>query len=551
MNKIEKLVIRNIRVALTSVTDPAQYDACAVDTARKKVKRINLGYPVDNNSFAIFKKSVDARKKNSIFFTYSVVFSLQSEHFVNDTAYRGFCERCAACGVSVLENSGVDFCYGSTLQKNRPVIAGFGPCGMFLALVLAKAGFCPIVIERGSDVDKRTLDVENYWKNGVLSTESNVQFGEGGAGTFSDGKLMTRINDSLCSYVLETFYAHGADKDILYNAKPHVGTDKLREIVKNIRKTVISFGGEVRFDTCLTGIVKDESGRLCAVKTTNGDIVTDTCFLAVGHSARDTFKALLESGVEMSAKPFSVGVRIEHLQKNIDIALYGSNAQNPALPKGEYALSRRFGDRAVYSFCMCPGGTVVASASEPDTIVTNGMSYSSRDGVNANSAIAVSVGTDDFDGTVCGAMEFQRQIERAAFCAAGGNGAAPIENLSHFLGNGRAEVTDVLPTYTGKTQLCDIASLFPQRLTGLLRQGILSFESRIQGFASGSAMLTAPETRTSSPVRINRGENFQSLSCIGLYPCGEGAGYAGGITSAAVDGIRCALNYIEQHKPID
>ena len=548
-NLINRLVLRNVRVPLREYTDAAQYDMCAITLAQKQISKIHLRYPVDKNSFAVFKKSVDARKKNEICFIYSVVFSLESEIMADDTKYKTFCDFCARNNIAVLCESALEFSYGSFPQKTRPVIAGFGPCGMFLALTLARAGFAPIVIERGSDVDKRTADVENYWKTGKLSTSSNVQFGEGGAGTFSDGKLMTRINDPLCTHVLETFYEHGANKDILFNAKPHVGTDKLRSIVKNIRESIISLGGEVRFDTCLTSIVKDGSGKVCAVKTDHGDIATDAVFLAIGHSARDTFRSLISEGIDISAKPFSVGVRIEHLQKNINRALYGEQYENPALPQGEYSLSKRFGDRAVYSFCMCPGGTVVASASENGTIVTNGMSYSSRNGTNANSAIAVSVNTADFGGTVDGAMDFQYKIEQAAFAAAGADGSAPVENLGHFLGRTTMDITDVLPTYTGGTAPCDIGSLFPEYISELLRCGIKSFESHISGFSADSAILTAPETRTSSPVRINRTEEFCSLSCEGLYPCGEGAGYAGGITSAAVDGIRCALSYISKYKP--
>ena len=545
MNKIiKKLILRDIKIPLSSGNN--DYDAQAISISKKKIRSLRLKYSPDETSFAVFKRSVDARKKNEIYFVYSVVFSLKDEVVVSEEKFAEFSALCRKHSVSVLDEEKLAFGSFSVGETERPVVAGFGPCGMFIALVLAKSGFRPIVVERGSDVDTRAKKVESYWNCGVVDCESNVQFGEGGAGTFSDGKLMTRINDKLCSYVLETFHEHGADRDILYNAKPHVGTDKLREIVKNIRKTIESYGGKVLFGTRLDGIRCHSDGRLRSVITSSGELLTDSLFLAVGHSARDTFEMLMNSDVEVCAKPFSVGVRIEHLQSDINKALYGDMAENPALPVGEYSLSRRFGEDAVYSFCMCPGGTVVASASEQRSIVTNGMSYSSRDGVNANSAIAVSVRESDFGGTVQGAIEYQRSIEKRAYEL--GCGAAPIQNLGSFLGRCPASVSKVLPTYTGKTKLCDLNLLFPEKISRYLKDGILSFEKNIEGFSADHAMLTAPETRTSSPVRIVRQENFESASCKGLYPCGEGAGYAGGITSAAVDGIRCALSYIEKKK---
>lgn len=545
---VNRFVIRNIKVPLHKTA--FDYDAAAICDARKKLSKIGFRYPVSQNSFAVYKKSVDARKRNEIFFVYSVIFELCDSLFLDESKMQSLSDFCLKNAISPLENQPFEIVCGNVKQKQKPVVVGFGPCGMFAAYVLAKAGFCPVVIERGHDVETRTKDVYDYWKNGVLNGESNVQFGEGGAGTFSDGKLLTRINDSLCSYVLETFYKHGAEKDILTASKPHIGTDKLREIVKNMREEIINCGGEVRFGTKLTAIHKDTCGNITGISTDKGDISTDTVFLAIGHSARDTFLALMQNGITLMPKPFSVGVRIEHLQKNIDRALYGENYENPALPKGEYAVSKRVGERAVYSFCMCPGGTVVASASEDGTIVTNGMSYSARDGVNANSAIAVSISENDYGSTVLGAIDFQRNIEKAAFCLAGSDGAAPIQNLGSFLGRTKAEITDVLPTYTGKTALCDISSVFPKYVNSMLAEGFLAFEKNIPGFSCDSAVLTAPETRTSSPVRIPRDADFSALGYTGLFPCGEGAGYAGGITSAAVDGIRSALSYIRNHKPI-
>ena len=544
--RLKSIVIRGIKVALR--TSSFDYDAAATDAAKKQLRAMNFRYSVDENSFAVFKKSVDARKKDAICFVYSVIFSLDGEVFLSQDKYSDFTAFCAKHSLSPIDEQEILFSDFSDKQKTRPVVAGFGPCGMFTALVLAKCGLCPLVIERGSDADTRTEKVSKYWNEGVLDTECNVQFGEGGAGTFSDGKLMTRINDKLCSFVLKTLYENGADVDILFNAKPHVGTDKLRNIVKNIRKTIENYGGKVCFDTKLCGITKNADGSLRSVITDKGEIETTTLFLAIGHSARDTFSMLMENDIKLLAKPFSVGVRVEHRQEDINRSLYGKQYENPALPAGEYSLSRRMGDRAVYSFCMCPGGTVVASASENETIVTNGMSYSSRSGINANSAIAVSVNEADFGGNVISAINYQQKIERAAFSLAGADGAAPVENLGHFLGKSKLEITNVSPTYTGKTKLCSIGGLFPDEITNTLKEGFMSFERYIEGFSSSSAVLTAPETRTSSPVRIPRGGDALSLSCRGIYPCGEGAGYAGGITSAAVDGVKCALMYIEKIK---
>ncbi len=545
MKKIERIILRGIKIPIKAYE--YDYDAAALAAARKKIRQLKLRYGIDENSFFVFKRSVDARKKEAVCFVYSVIFSFVEEFFCDAEKYDSFCAFCQKNNMSVIDEEKMCFDRNLSVAENkRPVVAGFGPCGMFLALVLSQCGLRPIVIERGEDADKRAEKVEKYWKTGKLDTESNVQFGEGGAGTFSDGKLMTRINDKLCSFVLETLYRHGADKDILTNAKPHVGTDKLRLIVKNIRKTIERNGGQVFFNTRLEKISRNSDGSVRAVVTDKGEIETNTLFLAIGHSARDTFMNLLCGGIALCAKPFSVGVRVEHLQSDIDRALYGDFASNSALPAGEYSLSRRFGEDAVYSFCMCPGGTVVASASENESIVTNGMSYSARNGKNANSAIAVSVSPCEFGGTVTGAIEYQRKIERDAFALAGSDGAAPIQNLGSFLGRSKCGITRIQPTYTGKTKLCDIKEIFPEKITKMLSEGFVLFEKSIEGFCCNDAVLTAPETRTSSPVRIPRLENFEADGCPGLYPCGEGAGYAGGITSAAVDGTRCALSYIEK-----
>lgn len=540
-----RFIIHNIKVRLEN-GKPDGYERIALQKAERLLGKSDFFRSAGKPHLEIYKKSVDARDRNALLFVYTVAASFDDESCVNTIQREkliGICER-----ERIILSENDSFEIPAYTGLSRPVVCGFGPCGMFAALVLAKAGARPIVLERGADADTRVKIVEHYWKTGELSECTNVQFGEGGAGTFSDGKLLTRINDPLCSYVLETFAAHGASPGILISAKPHVGTDKLREIVKSIRREIISLGGQVHFESELTSLEFSEDGKNVKIGI-NGkatEIVTDALFLAVGHSARNTFAMLARSGVEMCAKPFSVGVRIEHLQKDIDSALYGKYAGHPALSPGEYALSARFGDRAVYTFCMCPGGTVVASASEKGTIVTNGMSYSTRNGVNANCAVAVSVSTDDFGNEPFAAMEFQAKIERRAFEVAGADGSAPIQTVGGFFGKTDGTPTRITPTYTGNVSVCNMTDIFPEFITDTLGYGLSNFDKKIKGFASHSAVLTAPETRTSSPVKLPRGENRLALGHSCIYTCGEGAGYAGGITSAAVDGIRSALAFLER-----
>ena len=417
---------------------------------------------------------------------------------------------------------------------------------MFAGLVLAEYGYSPVILERGGDVDSRTEAVENFIKNAVLDPVTNVQFGEGGAGTFSDGKLTTRINDPLCGYVLEKLAEFGAPEEILIKAKPHIGTDLLRNVIKAVRERIISLGGTVRFRTKLTDI-NSENGKITSAVLESGEILPcNALILAIGHSARDSFEMLLSKKIFLEPKPFSVGARIEHTQEAVNRSLYGNYWNSPHLPQGEYQLSYRQGERAVYTFCMCPGGTVVPAASETETVVTNGMSVFARDGRNANSAIAVSVSPEDFGNSPLDGVEFARKIERNAYILGGNNYHAPASTAENFLnGKGGLSGANVIPTYGIGVTECDLHELFPTFVTDMLRIGLEKFSHKMKCFGDAGAVLTAPETRTSSPVRITRGESMESVSLQGLYPIGEGAGYAGGIMSAAVDGVKCALKIIE------
>ena len=462
-------------------------------------------------------------------------------------------ERLQRVGAIPLREDTLDVSYGYERAEGRPVVVGFGPCGMFCALLLAEHGYRPIVLERGGNTAERKRAVEAFTRKGILDTECNIQFGAGGAGTFSDGKLMTRINDEYCHYVLGRFLEFGAPEDIMTNAKPHIGTDLLPGIVDGIARRIEELGGEVNFNTRFIGITTDGIGRIKTVKTTRGDFPCSALVLAIGHSARDTYGVLRGSQVELVAKPFSVGVRIEHLQSDIDFSLYGDNAGHPALPVGEYSLSAKLGERGVYSFCMCPGGTVAAAASEEGGVVTNGMSEYARDGRNANSALAVSVLPEDFGGTVDGAVEFIRKIESLAYKTGGGDYSAPVQTVGDFLSGKRGtESSSVLPTYgDGRVRTADLNEVLPHFVCETLRYGITDFGRKLSAFKGGDAVLTGAETRTSSPVRIPRLPDGTAASYGNLYPCGEGAGYAGGITSAAVDGVRCAIALMKRYMRTD
>ena len=522
------IIVNNIKLNI----DAPKEQAIAIALKKLGVPKAEIA-----DSF-IHKISVDAR--GDIKFVCSVGFNLADSR--KEAAFAGKNRDITVKSIQPL----IIPTGGKTLEK-RPVICGLGPAGLFCALVLARQGLRPVVLEQGEDVDTRTDTVKNFEKNGVLNTQSNVQFGEGGAGTFSDGKLTTRIGDARCEFVTDTLVQYGAPQNIKHIAKPHIGTDLLVGVIKNIRNEIIRLGGEVQFGTKLLDIgVKN--GAVQSVTTQNGVIATQVLVMATGHSARDTFLMLKDKGLDMEAKPFSVGVRIESLQEDIDKGLYHSLAGHPALPKGEYQLSHNTKERGVYTFCMCPGGNVVAAASEENTVVVNGMSYHARDGRNANSALVVSVTPEDFGGDFTKAMEFQRELERKAFEMGGRNYKAPCQSVDRFLQNkaginaGRVE-----PTYPIGITECNMADLFPQIITDSLRGAMPALNRKLNGFAAADSIITGVETRTSSPVRITRADNYQA-NIQGLYPCGEGAGYAGGIMSAAVDGVRVAQQICSEYK---
>jgi len=536
-NKIMTYIVQNIKLSIEASKD----EAFAI--AKHRLLKF---FPKNSiEDMTIYKTSIDARKKENILFVYSVSAKVSALSRADEKTL-------AKEGIALMAEDSMEIQFGDQTLSEKPIIVGFGPCGIFCALLLAKHGYRPIVIERGASVQQRTEDVERFFKFGVLNPESNIQFGAGGAGTFSDGKLVTRINDPKCGYVLSEMHRFGAPDEILYKAKPHVGTDYLKKVVENAEKEICRLGGKVYFNTRLEDI-SFSNGRVTSIRTNRGDFPCGALILALGHSARDTFAMLSSHAVEMVPKSFSIGVRVEHLQENIDYALYGKSAGHPKLPKGEYNLSCHNGDRGVYTFCMCPGGQVVAASSEIGGVVTNGMSNFLRDGKNANSAVAVSVNPSDYGDRVDLAIDFQRRLESSAYIAAGKSYAAPCQTMGDFLGNTRdTEPSKVIPTYRdGNVTMTDLNRVLPPFVSESLKFGFMNFDKKIKGFASDDAILTGVETRTSSPIRILRNENYLAFRFDNLYPCGEGAGYAGGITSAAVDGIKCALAIMKRYKPMD
>jgi len=505
----------------------------------------------DIYSLRILRRSVDARDKKDIL----LVYSAEAEINENISPSRYLRAKDVVRVNERAEHEGEDkLVHGSRQINNRPIIIGSGPAGLFAGLVLADYGYNPLILERGSDVDKRAEAVNTFFRQGVLDEESNIQFGEGGAGTFSDGKLTTRIKDRRIGKVLSTFVEEGAPREILYQAKPHIGTDILKTVIKNMRKRIVELGGEVRFLSKVTDILVEE-GRAKAV-IVNGKAVIESNIIiaALGHSARDTYGMLLERGVRIIPKPFSIGVRIEHLQSMIDEAQYGSFAGHPRLGAADYLLTARSSStgRAVYSFCMCPGGQVAAAASEQGMLVTNGMSEYKRDRKNANSALVVSVSPDDFKSShPLSGVEFQRIWEGKAYKLGGGNFHAPVQMAEDFLkGKASRAIGGVKPSYEPGVKPCDLHMCLPEYVTLSMKEALIDFDRKIKGFACSDSVMTGVETRTSAPVRIVRKENMESESVENLYPIGEGAGYAGGIVSAAVDGIKAAERIIQAFKPI-
>jgi uncharacterized FAD-dependent dehydrogenase len=500
-----------------------------------------LGIPDDDLiGHIVFKRGVDARKPNAILYTYTLDVTVRDEaavlaRFNNDPHIR------------VTPDTSYHFvAHAPENLASRPIIVGMGPAGLFAGLLLAQMGFRPLILERGKEVRERTKDTWGLWRQGVLNPESNVQFGEGGAGTFSDGKLYSQIKDPrfLSRKVLEEFVKAGAPEEILYESHPHIGTFKLVGMVEKMRATIQLLGGEIRFGSRVDDIAITD-GQVTGVVLANGErIATNHLVLAVGHSARDTFEMIHKRGIYIEAKPFSIGLRIEHPQSLIDRARYGKNAGNPQLGAADYKLVHHASNgRSVYSFCMCPGGTVVAATSEPGRVVTNGMSQYSRNERNANSGIVVGITPDqDYPGDPLAGVEFQRQWESRAFELGGGNYQAPGQLVGDFLaGKASTKFGEVQPSYTPGVHLTDLSTALPDYAIAAIREALPAFGKQIKGFDLADAVLTGVETRTSSPIRIKRNkDDYQSINTKGLYPTGEGAGYAGGILSAAVDGIEVA-----------
>lgn len=519
------------------------------DLEKKAAKLLKI--PQDKiRKLTIRRQSIDARKKGKLLYIYAMDVQIEGNEV-------SAVKRAKSPNILNVQEKIYQFPEPEAEAKHlpdRPVIIGFGPAGLFCGLMLARAGFRPVILERGADVDTRTEDVRRFWETGLLNPESNVQFGEGGAGTFSDGKLNTLVKDvsGRNTEVLRILAEAGADESILYSSKPHVGTDVLSQVVKRLREEIVSLGGEVRFLTKAADLVIRD-GAVEAVKTEHPErgeeiLPAKAVILAVGHSARDTFETLFQKGISMEAKAFAVGLRIQHPQKQINLSQYGM--ENPGrLGAAPYKVTRQTGGgRGVYSFCMCPGGYVVNASSEPGRLAVNGMSNHAREGVNANSALIVTVTPEDFpEMTAMGGIAFQRHLEELAYRA--GDGRIPVQLYGDFREKQRSrQFGDVEPAFCGKTAFADLNQVLPEALCCSMKEGIEAFGGMIKGFNRYDAILAGVESRTSSPLRIGRGETMES-SVKGLYPCGEGAGYAGGITSAAMDGIKTAEAIARRFKP--
>ena len=552
------LDISSIRVPLDQLDGTAATEDRALRAAVLRRLRIT---PDDLAAIEPRKRSIDARKKGDVHLTYTVRIQLRGAANAERSLLERLRRRHAERGVSVVDDvADVAFCapvHLGTKRVGRPVVVGAGCAGLFCALALAEAGLEPLLVERGQDGGYRSSSIERFNRTGKLDVESNIQFGLGGAGTFSDGKLATGTKSPLHRHILKTFVACGAQREILYDAKPHVGSDVLPTVVTNMCRRIGELGGEVRFSTrmvdldtqggCVRSITLrqkgSDSGLVIEERLPAANVV-----VACGHSARDVFELLRRRGVSLERKTFAMGVRIEHLQRDVDRAQYGPFAGHPALGAAPYKLVTHLGNgRSAFSFCMCPGGYVVAAASEEGGVVTNGMSLSDRKGENANSGLLANVFPDDLPGDdVLAGVELQRRCERSAYEAGGGDYLAPAQLVGDFLqgvpSSGQGSVT---PTYPRGVSWGDVATCLPGYVSETLRAAIPRMDRRLHGFSEASAVLTGVETRSSSPVRVTRGEGLQSLSTAGLWPCGEGAGYAGGIMSAATDGLRVARTLVE------
>ncbi|MFC0171743.1 NAD(P)/FAD-dependent oxidoreductase [Vibrio comitans] len=523
-------------IRLTEIKLPLDHKEEAIQAAIVK----KLGITSEEVlSFNMFKRGYDARKKSKILLIYTLDVEVANEAQLLEAF---------ADDPHVRQTPDMEYKFVAKAPENyteRPVVVGFGPCGLFAALVLAQMGFKPIVVERGKEVRERTKDTFGFWRKRNLNPESNVQFGEGGAGTFSDGKLYSQIKDPkfYSRKVINEFVDAGAPAEIKYVSKPHIGTFKLVTMIEKMRATIIELGGEIRFSTRVDDLHM-EDGQLTGLTLSNGEVIKSRhVVLAVGHSARDTFEMLHERGVYMEAKPFSVGFRIEHKQSMIDEARFGKNAGNPILGAADYKLVHHCKNgRTVYSFCMCPGGTVVAATSEEGRVVTNGMSQYSRAERNANSAIVVGISPEqDYPGDALAGIRLQRELESGAFKLGGETYDAPAQKIGDFLkGRDPSALGEVEPSFTPGIKLTDVSKALPAYAIEAIREAIPAFDKKIKGFASEDGLLTGVETRTSSPLCIKRGKDYQSINLKGFYPAGEGAGYAGGILSAGIDGIKVA-----------
>lgn len=522
-------------IRLSNIKLPLHHDDTALKAAILSILSISEAQFV---SFKVFRRGYDARRKKDIYLMYTV----DVETTIDDQLLQQFADE-----PTIKLTPDMRYQYVAQAPQSfaeRPLVIGFGPCGLLAGLVLAQMGYKPIILDRGQDVRQRTKDTFGFWREKTLNTESNVQFGEGGAGTFSDGKLYSQVKDPkhYSRKVLHEFVEAGAPEEILFVSKPHIGTFRLVSMIEKMRAKIIALGGEIRFG-CRVDDLNIEEGQVTGVTLANGETLSSRhVVLAVGHSARDTFQMLCDRDVYIEAKPFSVGFRIEHEQSMIDKARFGPNAGNEILGAADYKLVHHCKNgRSVYSFCMCPGGTVVAATSEEQRVVTNGMSQYSRNERNANSAVVVGIDPSDYPGHPLAGIEFQRALESKAYVMGGSNYDAPAQTVGDFLkGQASTALGKVKPSFTPGIKLTNLADALPDYCIEALREAIPAFNRKINGFALDDALLTGIETRTSAPINIKRGDDFQSINTRGLYPAGEGAGYAGGIMSAAIDGIKVA-----------